>query len=164
MREPAADLTFKVISHGSADYEAALVLRDAVLRRPLGLSVYDQDLAAERSQWHFGLWSARGNSERAQGLLACVSAVPLDERRVKLRQMAVAPEQQGRGVGARLVLIVEAWLRDRGTAEVTLHARKTAAGFYAKLGYREAGAEFIEVGIPHTKMTKSLARSVPDDR
>jgi predicted GNAT family N-acyltransferase len=37
-----------------------------------------------------------------------------------------------------------------------MHARKTALGFYEKLGYRVAGDEFIEVTIPHYVMEKDL--------
>ena len=37
-----------------------------------------------------------------------------------------------------------------------MHARMTAVGFYAKLGYTRVGDGFTEVGIPHVKMEKRL--------
>jgi predicted GNAT family N-acyltransferase len=37
-----------------------------------------------------------------------------------------------------------------------MHARKTAMGFYEKLGYEKIGDEFTEVTIPHYKMEKRL--------
>jgi len=46
--------------------------------------------------------------------------------------------------------------RDRGFQKITMHARKTAVGFYEKLGYRVCGQEFEEVTIPHYVMEKLL--------
>jgi predicted GNAT family N-acyltransferase len=37
-----------------------------------------------------------------------------------------------------------------------MHARKTAKGFYEKLGYAVTGDEFMEVTIPHYIMEKAL--------
>ncbi len=37
-----------------------------------------------------------------------------------------------------------------------MHARKTAVGFYEKLGYFSTGGEFEEVTIPHNIMEKKL--------
>jgi predicted GNAT family N-acyltransferase len=37
-----------------------------------------------------------------------------------------------------------------------MHARKSAVGFYEKLGYHIASEEFMEVNIPHYMMEKML--------
>ncbi len=37
-----------------------------------------------------------------------------------------------------------------------MHARKTAVGFYEKLGYKVTGKEFVEITIPHVVMEKKL--------
>jgi predicted GNAT family N-acyltransferase len=37
-----------------------------------------------------------------------------------------------------------------------MHARKTALGFYEKLGYKAQGEEFEEVTIAHYVMEKAL--------
>jgi predicted GNAT family N-acyltransferase len=46
--------------------------------------------------------------------------------------------------------------RDRGMKKLVMHARKTAVGFYEKLGYKVTGEEFEEVTIPHYEMEKVL--------
>jgi predicted GNAT family N-acyltransferase len=46
--------------------------------------------------------------------------------------------------------------RDRGFKRLNMHARKTAQGFYEKLGYHLEGPEFEEVTIPHIEMVKDL--------
>ena len=43
-----------------------------------------------------------------------------------------------------------------GREKLIMHARKTALGFYGKLGYSVSGDEFTEVTIPHFVMEKSL--------
>ena len=46
--------------------------------------------------------------------------------------------------------------RERGYRMMTMHARKSAIGFYEKLGYKIYGNEFVEVTIPHFEMHKKL--------
>lgn len=140
---------FRVIAHNSDDYRRACRLRQAVLRGPLGLDLFQEDLAGEADQLHFGLFEAAE-------LLACVVAKPTSPTAVQLRQMAVDPTQQGRGYGRRLLGSVEPALVERGYTSVTLHARVPAIGFYEKLGYRPVGDEFEEVGIAHVEMQKDL--------
>jgi predicted GNAT family N-acyltransferase len=52
---------------------------------------------------------------------------------------------------------------ERGALRMTLHARQTAVPFYERLGYRVVGEPFIEVGIPHRAMEKSLPACCPSD-
>jgi len=46
--------------------------------------------------------------------------------------------------------------RDRGFKVIVMHARKTAVGFYEKLGYKITSSEFEEISIPHYLMEKRL--------
>ena len=142
-------MEFMQIQWQSPWYEKAIELRDQILRKPLGLSFTESDLAEEANQWHFGL--AQGEQ-----LIAIVVVVPLSPIRAKLRQMAVIPSQQRQGYGAALVARVEQVLREKGFQEIELNARKVAMAFYAKLGYQRQGDPFIEVSIPHYRMLKTL--------
>lgn len=143
-------MTFREIFFGSDDYRRTLELREAVLRKPLGLTLASEDLEAERGQLHFGLFGADGT------LIGSVIAVPLDQENAKLRQMAVAPECAGKGHGATILREVESELRRRGFRHITLHARAAVASFYEKSGYSTTGTEFEEVSIPHLPMAKAL--------
>lgn len=71
--------------------------------------------------------------------------------------MAVLNSLQGKGIGAAMLNFAENVARDRGYRNMTMHARKTAIGFYEKLGYKIKGDEFLEVTIPHFVMEKRLA-------
>ena len=75
-----------------------------------------------------------------------------------LRQLAVAKERQGQGIGRRLVTRLEEEARKRGINRIEMHARQSAQGFYAALGYAPVGDMFVQVGIPHLVMVKTLLR------
>ena len=70
--------------------------------------------------------------------------------------MAVQNNLQGKGIGASLMNFAENVARDQGYKKLIMHARKTAIGFYEKLGYKVSGDEFIELSIPHYIMEKKL--------
>jgi predicted GNAT family N-acyltransferase len=76
--------------------------------------------------------------------------------------MAVEPARQGTHVGQALVRELEQEVSRRGFRTVTLHARETAVGFYARLGYQVFGEPFTEVGVPHRHMRRELERAFPD--
>jgi ribosomal protein S18 acetylase RimI-like enzyme len=134
----------------SPAYHLAWQLREEVLRRPLGLSLRDEDLSPEAAHLHFGIFGPDGT------LLACLIATPLAPGTFRLRQMAVHPQHQHQGLGRQLIQDVERALAARGCTKLTLHARMTAVGFYSKLGYAVIGQQFTEVGLPHLKMEKLL--------
>jgi ribosomal protein S18 acetylase RimI-like enzyme len=138
------------VQHGTEAYALTVALRDAVLRKPLGLVFDPQELAQECDSFHLAC-RLDGN------LVGCVVLKPpLDNRHVRLRQMAVAKEYQRMGVGTRLIAHAEAFLGRRGYRQIVLHARETAMAFYERLGYRKEGDRFIEVTIPHFAMRKEL--------
>ena len=142
-------MEFIEITWQTDHYRQEMQLRNRLLRQPLGLTFTDEDLLAERNELHFGVLSA-------DQLVACVVAVPLGSHRAKIRQMVVDDEFQARGVGSFLLQNTEATLLERGFSILELHARQTALGFYDRMGYQQVGDEFIEVNLPHFKMTKHL--------
>jgi hypothetical protein len=138
------------IAFGTPEYELARRLREEVLRKPLGLSLTDEDLEGEEHQLHFGLFESSGE------LVACGVAVPISRTEARIRQMAVLPSRQGTGLGGRLLEEIENDLRTRGFRTLVLDARTSAAGFYERLGYSALGEEFIHVTIPHIRMSKAV--------
>ena len=139
------------IVFGSAGYDLACELRQEMLRVPLGMNLYDEDLSAEAGQRHFGLFDGGE-------LVACVIAVHVSREEVKLRQMAVSAARQGEGLGRQILCEVERRMVEKGYAKASLHARVSALGFYEKVGYAVVSEEFMEIGIPHRKMEKRLNR------
>jgi predicted GNAT family N-acyltransferase len=119
------------------------------LRRPLGLTVTEEELADDAMRQHFCAIS--------YGLVVgTVSLRPLDEATLLLKQMAVAEDRRREGIGTRLLAHAEGWAHGAGFLLMVLNARMGAEGFYARFGYQAHGEPFDENTIPHIGMTKSL--------
>ena len=141
---------FREIQFGSEDYEQECRLRNELLRKPLGLSLWDEDLSVESEQLHFGAFGDEGT------LQACGVVHILSETKVQIRQVAVQTKLQGCGMGTQLMKVIEDDLRGRGFTQVILHARCTVCDFYQKLNYEVDGDFFEEIGLAHFRMGKSL--------
>lgn len=131
--------------------ESELDLRWRVLRAPLGHPREATSFPFEKESLH--LVALEGPS-----LVGCVLFHPEGPETGRLFQMAVEPERQGQHIGQQLVRALEAELARRGFRTVTLHARESAVGFYARLGYAVFGEPFTEVGVPHRHMRRALSR------
>ncbi|MBY0356537.1 MAG: GNAT family N-acetyltransferase [Candidatus Obscuribacterales bacterium] len=143
-------MEIKEVAYGSEIYELAKGLREEVLRRPLGLDFIGVDLSEEKRQIHIVAVDQGG------AVVGTVLLIPLNEGRIKLRQMAISPALQGKGAGRKVIEFAESIAKSRNFHTIEMHARLYARGFYEKLGYKAEGDEFIEVTIPHVKMTKAL--------
>ncbi|HVP62785.1 MAG TPA: GNAT family N-acetyltransferase [Myxococcaceae bacterium] len=120
-----------------------------MLRRPLGHGRGAVTFPFEAESLHL----VALDGDRVVG---CVLFHPEGPGTGRLFQMAVEPERQGTGLGTRLVRALEGEVTERGFREITLHARDTAVGFYARLGYVSFGAPYAEVGVPHQNMRRAL--------
>jgi predicted GNAT family N-acyltransferase len=141
---------FEEIAFGTADYARSRRLREDVLRRPLGLSLTEGDVAGEEAQWHFGLFDSDDR------LLACAIAMPLSSTEARIRQMAVDPAHQNEGLGRRMMTDLESNLRARGFRHLALSARSAALAFYEKLGFVAEGDAYVSMTVPHFSMVKSI--------
>lgn len=139
----------QIAAHNSALYVKALDLRRPVLRWPLGLDFSEEDVVAEAEE----ICVVAVDGEELWGTL---QIKPLDASTVKVRQVAVHPDWQGKGVGRAMSEFAENWARENGFRTIRLHARLPAVPFYLRLGYEVVGEEFIEVTIPHLAMHKEL--------
>jgi predicted GNAT family N-acyltransferase len=80
-----------------------------------------------------------------------------DGRVAKLGRMVVERPLRGQGVGASILQEAERAAREAHARRIDLHAQLPARPLYARHGFRERGATFVEEGIPHVAMEKQLA-------
>ena len=142
-------MALKIIDHGSKEYQQMVKLRDDILRKPLGLGFEVDELEEEKENMLIGAFED-------DEMLGCCMLVEERPGVVRLRQMAVLNDLQGKGIGRALMNFAENIARDRGYKTLSMHARKNAIGFYEKMGYKIASSEFTEVTIPHFVMEKRL--------
>ena len=142
-------MALKIIDHGTREYQQMVKLRDDILRKPLGLGFTPEELEKEKGNLLMGAYED-------EQMLGCCMLVEEEPETVRLRQMAVLNDLQGKGIGKALMQFAENLARDRGYKRITMHARKNALGFYEKMGYKKIGEEFQEITIPHYVMEKEL--------
>lgn len=71
-------------------------------------------------------------------------------------RMAVLKDWRGRGIGAQILGRLMDRAREEGHREVVLSAQVQATAFYRRHGFAEEGAEYMDAGIPHREMRRSL--------
>jgi predicted GNAT family N-acyltransferase len=75
----------------------------------------------------------------------------------RLRGMATAEEQRGRGVGARVLAEALRHVRASGGTLVWCNAREGALDFYARAGFTPAGERYVDPELgPHVPMQLDL--------
>lgn len=143
-----SELIIQLVQHQSPEYNETVELRRRVLRVPLKMDFTPEELAAEGNQFHVAAFMDGR-------IVGCLILVPLNNKTLKMRQVAVDHTVQGQGIGTRLVSYSEELAIKKGFCCIELHARVTAMKFYTDLAYHTIGDEFQEVGIPHYKMEKN---------
>jgi len=142
-------MTLAWVEWGSPEYREAIELRRVILRLPLGLDFTPEQLEEERDNYH--LVAIKDGQ-----IVGCLVLTPRSSEAIQMRQVAVSPELRSAGIGRAMILESERHAANLGYQEMMLHAREVSTGFYDRLGYQRRGDKFVEVGIPHFEMFKSL--------
>ena len=115
-------MALKIIDYGTPEYQQMIKMREDILRKPLGLNFDESELESEKNN----LLIAAFDDDK---MLGCCMLVPENENIVRLRQMAVLNDLQGKGIGRALM--------DAAIA----HARRLAS----------EGADILDVGGESTR-------------
>ncbi len=142
-------IDIQIVEYNSELHKKSLELRYKVLREPLGLVYTAEQLAAEKDEIHI----VAVKEDKVVGVLLLKIE---DDKRLKMRQVAVDTTCQQFGIGKKLVQFSETYAKKNGFNIIELHARDAAKDFYLKLDYKVIGDLFMEVGIPHYSMKKIL--------
>ncbi len=149
MSAPINNILFKLLRYGSAEYHEMLSFRNAYMRIPIGLCLFDEDLSQEIFDHHIGVC-------RQGKLVGCCIITPETDTRARMRQVVIAPSERGQGIGHQMMLYAEEKARALGFSLLVLDSRMTAVHFYQTLGYQTVGEPFMEVGLPHYRMEKQI--------
>ncbi|MFT3752346.1 MAG: hypothetical protein QM800_05545 [Paludibacter sp.] len=94
MNELLDQIRVRELNYFSDDYRKELLLRDEVLRKPLGMSLYNDNLEKDKDDTHVGAFMG----EQLVGVLILTR---LSDTDVKMRQVAVAEAMQSQKVGSK---------------------------------------------------------------
>ena len=75
---------------------------------------------------------------------------------VQFSRLAVAQTARRRGIATRLLALADAETRAGGARRLVLHAQTYARALYHAAGYEPRGRVFMEAGIEHVAMEKTL--------
>jgi predicted GNAT family N-acyltransferase len=103
----------------------------------------------------------------------CVHAIAWDDGRPvgtgrlsddgRIGRIAVMRQARGKGTAKAIILALEQHARKCGLSHLWAHAQVQALGFYKKVGYLVEGDAFMEDGIPHKRIKKSIQPADIDD-
>ena len=146
-------MALKLIEHGSPEYQQMLSLRSSVLRKPLGLEFDPVELEKENHDILIGAFEE-------EDMLGCCMLIEENPATLRLRQMAVYNEKQGKGIGRAMMSFAENLARDRGYKALNMHARKNAIGFYEKMNFRPMGRFEFEISPVHRNPNWVMYREI----
>lgn len=142
-------MEIKIIEWNSKQYQELLELRDELLRKPLGMSIKDDNLEAEKNCLHIGCFD---DGE----LVGTCYYKPINDTTMQMKQVAVKQTKQRMNIGSTMFLQTLELLKLRSITTINVHARINALGFYEKLGFIVDGEPFEEVGITHYCMNYTI--------
>ncbi|MBT2695557.1 GNAT family N-acetyltransferase [Bacillus sp. ISL-55] len=74
----------------------------------------------------------------------------------KVERICVLRENRSTGAGVAVMNKIEDYAKLQGISTLKLNAQTHAIPFYSKLGYETVSEEFMDAGIPHKTMKKSI--------
>ncbi|OWR33213.1 GNAT family N-acetyltransferase [Saccharibacillus sp. O23] len=133
------------------ELEQAFAIRRNVFVEEQGVPLQDEFDEFDRLDDRCGhLLIERGGLPVGTGRLRAVDGFG------KLERICILEPYRKFGIGRQIVAGLEAIAAEQGLRKVKLHGQTQARGFYEKLGYSAASDEFMEDGIPHLLMVKTL--------
>ena len=143
-------MEIRTVEYNSVEYVEMVELRNTVLLEPIGFPYLEEDFEQDEESIFCGMFD--------QGeIIGCCVLSPLDEEdHVRLRQMAIVDQRQHQGLGSKIIAFAEGVAKEHDFKEIHLIAQCRAEGFYKNNGYQAYGEVFMDAGVEHIMMKKSI--------
>ncbi len=142
-----------ITPHTEDHWKAYYALRYNVLREPWDQPRGSEILADEPSAIHI-------MAVEADQVLGVARMHESEAHQGQVRCVAVATDQQGKGIGKAIMQALEKQAIKSGWHEIVLEARENAVPFYKSLGYEIEKESYLLFGeIQHYRMKKALPLS-----
>src|SRR5665647_1822185 len=116
MTKNKAEIQIREIKYGSEEYKKELKLRDEVLRKPLGMNLYIENLEGEKHDTHIGAFIDNN-------LVGVLILTKLNREDIKMRQFAVDEVFRAHKIDTEMVNYAEEYSRNNGYSTIVLNAR-----------------------------------------
>jgi predicted GNAT family N-acyltransferase len=83
--------------------------------------------------------------------------VRMDARTAHIGRMAVAKDKRKSGIGALVLEALERMAAMRGLSDLLVASQLPAEAFYKNRGFARQGEVFLDQGVPHVMMKKTLS-------
>ena len=134
----------------SEEFKEYDLFRWEILRKPIGKSIGSLKDEYEDSSYH--LIGVIDNK-----IIACGRLHFNSDNEAQIRYMAIDENFQRKGIGVKIIELLEAEAKKKQINKIVLNARNHVIKFYSKSGYRAVRKyEGSDTGIPHTTMEKIL--------
>jgi len=133
------------------EVEKIIDLRDKILRQPWGQPKETATDSLEHS-------SINAYIEDEAGIVTACGRLQENENKIgQIRFMAVDGDQQGKGLGKKIVVFLEIKAKELQLNKIELQARENAVKFYESMGYTIKERSFLLWGqIQHYLMEKTI--------
>ena len=143
------NILFKTPSN-SEEFKNYDLFRWEILRKPIGKSIESLKDEYEDSSYHLiGIIDNK--------IIACGRLHFNNAYEAQIRYMAIDEHYQKKGIGVKVIELLEAEAKKNQINKIVLNARNHVIEFYKKSGYKAVRKyEGSDTGIPHTTMEKIL--------
>ena len=143
------NILFKTPSN-SEEFKNYDLFRWEILRKPIGKSIESLKDKYEDSSYHLiGVIDSK--------IIACGRLHFNNAYEAQIRYMAIDEHYQRKGIGVKVIELLEAEAKKKRINKIVLNARNHVIEFYEKSGYKAVRKyEGSDTGIPHTTMEKIL--------
>ncbi|MGJ7034283.1 GNAT family N-acetyltransferase [Anoxybacillus eryuanensis] len=135
------------LGQDEALWHDALFVRRAVFINEQGVSEEEEIDAFENESVHFVIYD--NDKPIAAGRFRTIDGIG------KIERICVLPAYRGRGIGKRIMEAIEQYAKQH-VSKVKLNAQTHAEPFYKQLGYETISDVFLDAGIPHVTMMKTI--------
>jgi predicted GNAT family N-acyltransferase len=132
-----------------AEVAAALALREEVFCGEQGVSLAEERDGRDEEALHLVVVD--------NGVVVATCRLLVEGTTVKLGRMAVSRTRRGLGLARALITEAETRARALGAERMVLAAQLNAQALYDRAGYDAYGDVFLDAGIEHVMMAKTLS-------
>ena len=132
-----------------AEIAAALALREEVFCGEQGVSLAEERDGRDEEALHLVVVD--------DGVVVATCRLLIEGTTVKLGRMAVSRTRRGLGLARALITEAETRARALGAKRMVLAAQLNAQALYDRAGYDTYGDVFLDAGIEHVMMAKTLS-------